>query len=125
MIPPIFPPVAASTAVQALIGTGAAGNPVRFFPFGRAPQNPTKPYAVWQNISGQPENYLEDLPDTDTFTLQIDVYADTAATAEQVAIAIRNAIEPVAYVTRWGGQSRDPDTQNYRETFDTEWIVYR
>ena len=125
MIPPIFPTVAASTAVQALIGTGVGNDLVRFYEFGRAPQRAKKPYAVWQNINGLPENYLDSLPDTDSFTAQIDVYADTAAAAEQVAIAIRDAIEPVAYVTRWGGQSRDPDTQNYRETFDTEWIVYR
>ena len=61
MMPPIFPVVAASAAAQAALGAA----PVRFFPFGAAPQDVALPYAVWQTVDGAPENYLGNLPDAD------------------------------------------------------------
>lgn len=121
MFPPVFQTCAASAAVTALIGT----TPVRLYPFGEAPQGVIYPYAVWQLVSGSPENYLGDRPDADSFTVQIDVYADTATSARNVAKALRDAIEPVAYVTSWRGESRDPDTKKYRFSFDVAWIVQR
>ncbi|HBO3174931.1 DUF3168 domain-containing protein [Pseudomonas aeruginosa] len=121
MFPPIFEVCAASGAVTALIGT----NPVRMYPFGQAPQGVVYPYAVWQLVTGIPENYLGDLPDADSYTVQIDVYADTGAAARNVAKALRDAIEPVAYVTSWRGESIDPETKRYRYSFDVDWIVQR
>lgn len=121
MIAPIFKVCAASQAVTALIGE----SPVRLYPFGLQDDNVVYPYVVWQNISGYPENYLDKRPDTDRYTLQVDVYADTVASAASVAAALRDAIEPHAYITRWGGQSRDPETKRYRYSFDVDWIVLR
>lgn len=121
MIAPIFKVCAASQAVTALIGE----SPVRLYPFGLQDDNVVYPYVVWQNISGSPENYLDKLPDTDSYTLQVDVYADTVMSATSVATALRDAIEPHAYITRWGGQSRDPETKRYRYSFDVDWIVLR
>jgi len=121
MFPPIFPAVAASSAVKALIGS----NPVRFYQFGLAPQNVQKPYAVWQRMFGSPENYLGDVPDADSFTLLVDVYASSADSARSVALALRDAIEPVAYITTWLGESIDPDTKNNRFSFQVDWIVLR
>lgn len=121
MFPPIFQVCAASPAVTALLGT----NPTRLWPFGEAPQRVALPYAAWQTIGGLPENYLEDRPDVDSWSIQIDVYADTVTKARNAAKALRDAIEPVAYVTRWGGESRDPKTKHYRVSFDVGWIVPR
>lgn len=121
MFPPVFQICAASAAVTALIGT----NPVRLYPFGEAPQGVVYPYAAWQLVTGTPENYLGDLPDADNFTVQIDVYADTAASARNVAKALRDAIEPVAYVVAWRGESKDAETKRYRYSFDVDWIVRR
>lgn len=121
MIAPIFKVCAASQAVTALIGS----SPVRLYPFGLQDDNVVYPYVVWQNISGSPENYLDKRPDADNYTLQVDVYADTVASAASVATALRDAIEPHAYITRWGGQSRDPETKRYRYSFDVDWIVLR
>jgi len=125
LYPPIFPAIAASSAVKALIGA----NPVRFYQFGMAPQNVVKPYAVWQRVFGAPENYLGDVPDIDSLTLQIDVYATDAPsgaeTVRNVAIAIRDAIEPVCYITSWLGESIDPDTKNHRFSFQSDWLVPR
>lgn len=121
MIAPIFKVCAASQAVTALIGE----SPVRLYPFGLQDDNVVYPYVVWQNISGSPENYLDKRPDADSYTLQVDVYADTVVSATSVATALRDAIEPHAYITRLGGQSRDPETKRYRYSFDVDWIVLR
>ena len=72
-----------------------------------------------------PENYLAGRPDVDSFKTQIDVYADTAASARAAAMALRDALELSAYVTSWRGETRDPVTRNYRFSFDMDWIVQR
>lgn len=127
MTPPIFPTVNVP-AVQALLKTG--NGPLRFYAWGMAPDNVEKPYAVWRQVFGSPENYLGGRPDIDTFTTQIDVYAadvagQRAAKAREIADAISYAIEGVAHVTSWIGDSRDPDTRNFVVTFQADWWVNR
>ena len=122
MYPPIFARCSANAGVQALLGSGAA---CRLYLFGQAEKDVTRPYAVWQLVGGAPENYLGETPDADNFTIQIDVYATSAASCRSVAAAIRDAVEPVAYIINWGGESRDPETSNYRYSFDVDWIVSR
>ena len=121
MIPPIFPTVAASASVTALIGT----NPVRFYPAGEAPQDVATPYCVWQVISGLPENYLGSRADVDEINIQIDCYADTYTQVIKVASATRVAIENKAYITSIRGGEREPETDLYRYSFDVAWFVER
>ncbi|WP_336334626.1 DUF3168 domain-containing protein [Pseudomonas putida] len=122
MTPPIELVCAADPGVSALLGSGVD---LRMYPFGEAPEGVAKPYAVWQLVSGSPENYLAGRPDADGFTLQVDVYGTTSKSVRQVRDAIRDAIELRAYVTRWGGESRDAATKNFRTGFDVDWIVSR
>lgn len=127
MMPPIFATVNVS-AVQALLKTGSG--PLRFYAWGLAPDDVVKPYAVWRRVFGQPGNYVDTRPDADQFTTQIDVYAadvpgQRADKAREIADAISNAIEGVAYVTSWIGESRDPETKNYVSTFQCDWWVPR
>ncbi len=121
MFPPIFQVAAADPGVTAVLGT----SPVRLFPFGEAPEGVTLPYAAWQLVSGSPENYLAGRPDIDGFTLQIDVYAATGSSARAVGKALRDAIELNAYIVRWGGESRDNETNRYRLSFDVDWLTPR
>lgn len=125
MTPPIFPTVSASTAVKSLIGT----SPVRFWSFDRAPEPSAPfygvPYCTWQLITGSPENRLCDAPDTDSYTTQVDCWATTASSARAVAAAVRDAIEPVAHITRWGGEGQDIETGLYGISFDVDWITQR
>ena len=121
MYPPIFATCKAVAAVTALIGT----SPVRLYPFGEAPQGVTKPYAVWQTIGGAPENYIDCAPDIDSMAIQVDIYSTTAASARAVAVALRDAIEPVAHITSWRGESRDDETNHYRWSFDVDWWIQR
>jgi hypothetical protein len=125
MYPPIFNAVNVS-AVRALLKTGSA--PLRFYLFGMAPQDVAYPYAVWQTVGGSPENYVNQVPDIDSFSTQIDVYATPSqgpSVARSVAEAIRDAIEPSSHVTSWRGERVDPDTKNWRVSFDADWFVPR
>lgn len=119
---PIEQVCAADPGVTALLG---AGVDLRLYPFGEAPEGVAKPYAVWQLVTGSPENFLAGRPDADSLTLQVDVYGTTSTSVRQVREAIRNAIELQAYVTRWGGEARDTETKNFRTSFDVDWIVRR
>lgn len=121
MIAPIFSVCAASQAVKNLLGT----KPVRFYPFGMQDDIIVYPYAVWQNIDGFTENYLNQRPDADRYSLQVDVYGDTDADVIAVARALRDAIEGKAYITRWGEQSRNDSTMKYCYSFDVDWITTR
>lgn len=121
MYPPIFELCAADSAVTALLGSPLP----RLYPAGEAPQGATLPYCAWQTITGLPENNLDCAPDVDTWSVQIDAYADTLTDARNAAKAIRDALEPAAYVTSWRGESRDPDTRHYRFSFDVDFIVKR
>lgn len=120
MIAPIYPVCAASAGVQAVLG-----NPPRLWPFGEVPEGTAYPYAVWQSIGGSPENYINQTPDMDGYSLQIDVYGNTSASVTDVARELRDAIEPHAHITSWLGQSKDRDTNLYRYTFAVDWLVPR
>ncbi len=120
--PPIFAAVDVS-GVRALLKTGIGE--LRFYMFGRAPQNPVYPYSVWRQAYGSPENFIDKVPDTDSFGTQVDVYAKDSAQARAVAMALRDAIEPKAYITSWRGESRDPETNSFVFSFDCEWLTPR
>ena len=119
---PIFSACAAASAVTALIG---APPNMRLSEFGLAPQTVALPYAVWQVVTGLPENYINQVPDIDSYTIQVDVYATTATSSRAVANAIRDAIETKAHIVAWRGESKDPDTLHYRSSFDVTWFVPR
>lgn len=119
------PPFFATVNVSAVRAVFLEGSVLRVFPFGEAPQQVNKPYAVWQTISGSPENYLGDLPDMDNWVVQVDVYAKEVSDANDGAEALRDALEPVACITAWRGTSRETDTRLYRYSFDVEFFTSR
>ena len=125
MYPPIFALAAASGAVQTALGS----NPVRFWPFGKAPQKGTTayavPYAVHQLVYGSPENTLSCTPASDSFGIQVDVYAADETAARAVAAALRDALEPHAYITAWNGESWESATGLYRVSFTVEFQTDR
>ncbi|MCO7575349.1 MULTISPECIES: DUF3168 domain-containing protein [Pseudomonas chlororaphis group] len=122
MEPPIFAVCSADPGVTEFLG---AGIDCRLFSFGEAEEGALKPYAVWGLITGSPENYLAGRPDADGFTLQVDVYAATGGAVAAVTKALCAAIEPHAYVVRWGATDRDPKTKDRHRSFDVDWIVRR
>ena len=127
MFAPILGIVSQSTAVKALLGTGGLNDPLRLYPFGLAPQESARiyPYAVWQNVSGFPENFISGRPTEDHYTVQVDVYGKSAAAVRAVSLALNNALELQAYVVRFGDEDRDEATKNYHYSFDVDFINTR
>lgn len=123
MFPPVFEVAASSSQVLTLLGS----SPMRLFLFGEATQQTAKPYAVWQTVTGSPLNYLNDLPDTDRLTTQIDVYGTTVSSVRAVARALRDAFEAErnCYVIAWRSESKEAATNLFRASFDCEWHVAR
>jgi len=110
--------------VLALIPDERGG--VRLYPFGEAPQNDPRTYAVWQIVHGEPaDNSLSCTPALDFYGVQVDVYGYTADDARDAARALRDAIETAAYVVAYRGESRDAATQAYRVSFLSEWHTPR
>lgn len=121
MYPPIFSIVSKSAAVKSAFGT----DPVRIYMFGLAPEGVKHPYAVWQIVGGSPENYLNETPDIDLFSVQIDVYGASVTAVRSGARALRDAIEPHAHVVSWRGESKDVETNLYRSSFDVDFWTDR
>lgn len=121
MYPPVYQTLAADAAVKNHFGASKT----RIYPAGQAVQGGGSPYAVHQLAAGSPANYLAEAPDVDSYLVQFDIYADTARAARNAAQALRDAIEPLAYVTSWRGETRDPGTRLYRYSFDVSWHTHR
>lgn len=119
MYPPIYTTCLAVAAVKNIFS-----DPIRLYPFGEAPQGTVLPYATWSTYNGQPEHMLAEVPDTDKWNSQVDVFDKTAAGVRAAAKVLRDAIEPYADIT-FRGESKDPQTKDYRYTFDVDWQVIR
>lgn len=122
---PVYTTLNAAPAVVALLKADAAGSQLRVYPAGEVPQGTIKVYLTYSLISGQPENHLNQVPQIDDFSDQIDIYGITEADVIAVGKAVRNAIEPVAHIISWLGISREPDTKLYRLSCEVEWFVDR
>lgn len=109
MLPPIFTWLKASNAVKAIIGTTP-----RAFRHGDAPQDTTQPYVTWQLVTGVPDNVLNTVPPSDRYTVQVDCWHQTDKGVEDLAKAVRNAIEPYAHMTGMPVNEREKETKLYR-----------
>lgn len=110
MLPPVFQLLKASADVKAIVGT----NPPRVYRHGAAPQDVSRPYVTWFLVAGIPENNLSDPPPVDRDTVQIDCWHKDDAGVVLLARAVRDAIEPVAYMTAVVIDTKDQETQMYR-----------
>lgn len=115
MNPQIYTLLNASNAVKLLLGS-----PVRIYPWGRAPENPKKPYGVYGVYNANPENYLDKVPDIDNKGTQLNIYADTAEKLDSCFTAVRNVLEPHAHMTSFSTVDLDEETNLYscRMEFD-------
>lgn len=128
MNPPFFQ-IVNVPGVQAIFGS----HPLRVWLFGEAPEKEARPYATFQTIGGVPENYINQVPDSDNWDVQVDVYteaeegkqADAIALVVNGAKALRDAIEPFAHITAWRGCSREVGTRFYRYSFDVSFVTER
>lgn len=124
MTAPIFALLNASDEVKSFLQTG---NKLRAYEFGLAPDAPVKPYLVWQDISGDPQNHLDCPANTDHVTIQIDIYTLVPDQLRLIREAARKALEVdnSCTVTSLRGNEREPETKLYRTGFDSNWFVDR
>jgi hypothetical protein len=122
--PPVFSIAAADLSVRALL-LDADGTTLRFWPFGHAPQNEQRPYAMHQLVYGNPDNSLSCVPSEDLAGIQVDCYAKTVTAARQVAVALRDAFEATYnHMTAHNGEDWEPATGLYRVSMTFEfWTV--
>ena len=124
MTAPIFALLNASDEVKSFLQTG---NKLRAYEFGLAPDAPAKPYLVWQDISGDPQNHLDCPANTDHVTIQIDIYTLVPDQLRLIREAARKALEldNSCTVTSLRGNEREPITKLYRTGFDSNWFLDR
>jgi hypothetical protein len=123
MFAPLDETCRADATCQALLGD--SNGDLRMYPFNLAPKDCALPYVTWQNVAGTPTNFLADNPDSDGFTVQVNVWGVTTDDVIAVTQAIRDAIQEVCYVVRWGNQARDAQTLAFGYDFDVDWLTYR
>lgn len=121
MLPKVYSALMNAPAVTALIGN-------RAYRHGSAPQGVTSPYVTWSSPAGDAEIVLSGGPDADQFRIQVDCWSSTdsaPAGVEQVAEAVRAALEPYAVLVAYVADERDADTQKFRLSFAFDWIIGR
>ncbi len=125
LFPPLFSTLFADNAVKGIFGS----TPLRVYAFGDAPHKGgtgyAVPYAIFQTITGSPENYLGQRPDLDQWTVQVDVYGASLTAARNGAEAIRYALEVVAYISGYNLETWDTETKLFRYSMDVSFQTPR
>ena len=85
----------------------------------------TKPYITWFVVTIAPENNLSGLPPVDAIPVQVDCWHQTDSGIEQLAEAVRDAIEPYAHMTGMPVNLREPETKLYRIALEFDWWLSR
>lgn len=117
---PVVPILKTAPDVIALLGN----NPLKVWE-DIAPDHTRPPYAVWQVVSGTPENHLDCPAHNDHVAFQIVVYDTDQRRAQQIRAAIRAALEDQCYVTSIHPGGYERDTKLYRRGFDANWWLGR
>lgn len=120
MLPPVFTWLKASSAVKTLIG-----NTPKAYRHGDAPQDVVAPYVTWAVVAGVPDNELSAVPVSDRYTIQVDCWSLTDKGVEDLAKAVRNAIEPYAHMTSIPVNNRDAETKLYRMALQFDVLQVR
>jgi hypothetical protein len=117
MLPPIYSWLNTS-AVQTLVDR-------RVYRHGNAPQDTTRPYVTWSLVFGLPDNELSAPPVSDRYTIQIDCWHPEDSGVEELAVAVRDAIEAYAHITGMPVNERDAETKLYRIALQADVLLNR
>lgn len=120
LLPPIYQHLKAAPAVTAILGA----NP-KVFRHGQAPAGSVAPYCVWMVIGGDPENELSAAPASDRLALQVDCYHSADSGIEQLAQAVRDALEPHAHLTGIPVDQRETETGLFRIALQFDYWLKR
>lgn len=118
MFPKVYQTLQANPAVVAIVGD-------RIGRHGEVAQTESRPYIVWQIVSGLPYDHLSGAPVSDFTSVQIDCYHQKDKGVEELARAVRAALDAVLIVNRVILDHRDPDTKLYRVGLQADFIENR
>lgn len=90
-----------------------------------APQGTAPPYIVWQTISAQANNHLDEPANFDDTQYQLMVYATNARKAYEIRDAARAALEQHSWVLNPSISQHDSKAKLYGRGFDANWILAR
>lgn len=90
-----------------------------------ARQDTAPPYIVWQTISGQANNHLDEPANFDDTQYQLMVYATDAKAAYDLRDACRAALEKQSWVLNPSINLYDSKAKLYGRGFDANWIAAR
>lgn len=118
MLPNIYSILRANSSVLNTVST-------RIYRHGSAPQDVVKPYITWFVVSGVPENQISGAPCVDVDTIQIDIWHETDTGVENLAYAVRDALDTAKYANQLILDTREADTKLYRIGFQVDVIRSR
>lgn len=92
---------------------------------GEISQTEQRPYIVCQLVTGNAYDNLTDAPCGDFTTVQIDCYAKDQRTLQNLALAVRDALDAQLIVNRVVVNLRDAETRLYRVGMEADFITRR
>lgn len=90
-----------------------------------APHGTTPPYIVWQTISGQAKNHLDEPANFDDTQYQLMIYDTNHKRAYQIRDAARTALEKHSWILNPSISLYDSKAKIYGRGFDANWILER
>lgn len=90
-----------------------------------APYGTTSPYIVWQVISGQANNHLDEPANFDDTQYQIIVYDTNVKKAYEIRDAVRAVLEQQSWILNSSINQYDGTAKLYGRGFDANWILAR
>lgn len=90
-----------------------------------APIDTPHPYIVWQVISGQANNHLDEPANFDDTQFQLMVYDSDLKRAYQLKELARKALERLCWINNPALSVRDNEAKLYGRGFDANWILER
>lgn len=92
---------------------------------GEVAQTERRPYITWSIVVGDPHDHLSGAPPSDFTTVDINCWHATDRGAEQLALAVRAALDANLICNRVRVDRRDPDTRLYRIGLEADFITQR
>lgn len=88
-----------------------------------APDDAIVPYVVWQELSGQEYNHLDNAPaNFDDVMFQVMVYDTNVKRAYEVRNTVRKALESYCFILNPRISGFDSTTKQSMRGFDANWI---
>lgn len=119
MILPIYRILSADPALKAVI------DPAKQIYEEQAPIDTPLPYIVWQAISGQANNHLDEPANFDDIQYQLMVYDSNLKRAYEVKELARKALERHCWIDNPALSTYDDTAKLYGRGFDANWILER